>query len=111
MKIKYINTPTFQLDDLSFNHNIGIVSDTVFNTISEAYNNLHTSYTTIVAVGLRNTDEYLSLSVKKFIPLVGNRVAKFANDFEISYYYLILDGNGKLIDKKLIHKTNIENEN
>ena len=104
MKIEYINQSLVTLDNLSSNHNLGVVSDTVYNTFEDAFNNIHTSYTTSVYEGFMNNKRYLSLSLKKMIPLVGNRIAKFVKDKEIWYYYLIMDINGQLVNKKLLHK-------
>lgn len=103
-KIEYINESKIQLDNLSSNHNLGVVSDIVFNTFDEAFNNLHTSYTTMIYEGFKDNKRYLSLSLKKMLPLVGNRIAKFVKDKEIWYYYLSMDINGQLINKKLLHK-------
>lgn len=104
MKVEYTNLPTLELDELTANHNIGVASDIVFNNIADAYNNIHTSYTTSVYEGFKDDKRYLSLSLKKMIPLVGNRIAKFVKDKEIWYYYLIMDINGQLVNKKLLHK-------
>jgi len=44
MKIEYINQSLITPDNLSSNHNLGIVSDIVYNTFEDAFNNIHTSY-------------------------------------------------------------------
>lgn len=104
MKIEYINQSLITIDNLSSNHNLGVVSDIVYNTFEDAFNNIHTSYTTSIYEGFKDGKRYLSLSLKKMIPLVGNRIAKFVKDGEIWYYYLIMDINGQLVNKKLLHK-------
>lgn len=104
MKVQYINKPNFILDNLTSNHNLGVISDNSFNTFQSAYNNIHTSYTTEIYVGIVGNKEYLSFSNKKFVPVVGNRISKFVNNNIIYYHYLILDLNGQLITKKLLTK-------
>lgn len=103
-KIQYTNTNNIVLEGLSSNHNLGVISDTAFNTFQNAYNNIHTSYTTSVFIGLKDNKQYLSFSNKKFEPVIGNRISKFVNNDIIYYYYLIMDLNGQLITKKLLTK-------
>lgn len=104
MKVEYTNTSTIILDEFTSNHNLGIISDNSYNTFQNAYDNIHTSYTTEIYVGVKDNKQYLSFSNKKFIPVVGNRISKFVYNNIIYYHYLILDSNGQLITKKLLTK-------
>lgn len=76
------------LNCCSIDHNLGMISNKIFDTLEEAYNNKVTSYTIPFGVFIENNQMKLSIFSREFIPLLGNRLSKI-NDNE--YYYLIVD--------------------
>ena len=95
-KNKFVFLQNKDLLLFSNNHNLGIFSDEIVDSLQDAYNKISVvSYTTKVLVNE-------SLVVRDDNSLIfGNRISKQELDGKVCYYYLILK-NSRLIKKILI---------
>lgn len=78
-------------------HNFGRISDKIFANESDVHKEL-ISFTTRIWAFINEEGLTLSSSFKELIPVIGNRVCKINDNF----YYLTINKEGKLINKKRI---------
>lgn len=81
---------------LTRNHNLGQLSDRVFDTLELAVQNRHTSFTKNVWILAAVKTIYLSSTFKEVVPIIGNRICK---DKQGRLFYLQININGQLINK------------
>ena len=97
-KIVYLSSNLIGL--FTTNHNIGVISDNIYDDLGLAFDNYDkTSYTTLV-----ETDVDTGSKIRRVggFVLKGNRVSKQIIDGKTYYWYLIIQ-NESILNKLLLH--------
>ena len=107
-KIKYVTKQSSLLDCFTLNHAIGKLSDRTFLNWDDArcsYKN-GVNYNKNLWVNYSNRVFYLSHE-ENFNPISNYRVSRHVTPYEIVYYFLVVDYDGRLISKTIIEREEI----
>lgn len=107
-RIKYVTKQSAKLDCFTLNHALGKLSDRTFLNWDDArcsYKN-GVNYNKNLWVNYSNRVFYLSHD-ENFNPISNYRVSRHVTPYEIVYYFLVVDYDGRLISKTIIERKEI----